>query len=202
LPVRQAFGPLFERYGVQMAITGHDHAFERSVPWRESTNRALQAVTYLVTGGGGGKLYTAGQSLWTARSRSVHHYVRVRISGCVLSMSAIGTDGVAFDQFTLDRCVQRSDAGVPTVRITSPASNARVSGSVVIAASATDDTRVEKVDFLVDGVLKKADITSPYSLTWDSRTVTAGTHTIEARAYDLAGNRVRSAPVTVTTTGS
>jgi hypothetical protein len=202
LSVRAAFGPLFERYGVQMAISGHDHGFERSVPWRESTDRTRQAVTYVVTGGGGGKLYPFGRSSWTARSASVHHYVRAKVSGCVLSFNAVGTSGAVFDQFTLDRCVQQSDAGLPTVRVTSPANNARVSGSVVIAAAASDDTRVEKVDILIDGALKKADITSPYSLSWDSRTVAAGTHTIEARVYDLAGNKVRSTKVTVTTTGS
>ena len=37
---------------------------------------------------------------------------------------------------------------------------------------------------------------------WDSRTVSAGTHTIQARAYDIDGNRVSSTAVTVTTTGS
>ena len=202
LAVRAAFGPLFERHGVQMAISGHDHGFERSVPWRESTDRTRQAVTYIVTGGGGGKLYPFGRSSWTARSASVHHYVRVKVSGCVLSFDAVNTSGAVFDQFTLDRCLQASDAGVPTVRITSPANNAKVSGVVTVAMAATDDTRIEKVDLWVDGVLKTLDRTSPYSVSWDSRTVAAGVHTLEARAYDLDGNRVRSTKVTVTTTGS
>jgi hypothetical protein len=201
LAVRQAFSPLFEKYGVQLALTSHDHGFERSVPWRESTNRSFQAVTYVITGGGGASLYPFGTSAWTARSASTHHYVRVNISGCVLQLDAIRADGVRFDQFTLDRCEQRSDAGAPTVRVASPANNATVSGAITITATATDDTRVEKVDLLVDGVLKKADLTSPYSVSWDSRTVAAGAHTIEARVYDLAGNKV-SSKVLVTTTGS
>jgi hypothetical protein len=202
LPVRQAFGPLFEKYGVQMAISGHDHGFERSVPWRESTNRAFQGVTYVVTGGAGAKLYPMGTSAWTARSASKHHYVRMDVSGCVLQFEAIGTDGVRFDRFTLDRCVQRSDAGDPTVRITSPANNATVSGVITVAVAATDDTRVEKVDLWVDGVWKALDRSSPYTPRWDSRSVPAGTHTLEARVYDLAGNKVRSAKVTARTTGS
>jgi hypothetical protein len=201
LAVRQAFGPLLERYGVQLALVSHDHIFERSVPWRESTDRAQQGVTYVVTGGGGGALYPVGMAAWTARSASRHHYVRTNISGCVLTLDAIGTDGVSFDRFTLDRCIQRSDAGNPTVRITSPANNAKVSGVITVAIAATDDTRVEKVDLWVDGVLKGLDRTSAYSITWDSRTVPAGTHRLEARAYDLAGNKVRSTIITVTTTG-
>ena len=34
------------------------------------------AVTYVVSGGGGARLYAVGQSSWTARSVSAHHYVR------------------------------------------------------------------------------------------------------------------------------
>ena len=202
LTVRQAFTPLFEAHGVQMAVTGHDHGFERSVPWRESTDRTKQAVTYIVTGGGGSRLYAMKTSAWTVRSASVHHYIRVSVSGCVLSHEAVRADGVVFDRFTLDRCKQASDAGNPTVRITSPIAGASVSGTIAVNISATDDTRVEKVDLFVDGGLVGLDRTSPYAVSWNSRTVPAGTHTLEARAYDLAGNRVSSAKVTVTSTGS
>ena len=201
LTVRQAFGPLFEKYGVQMVITGHDHAFERSVPWRASTDRTKQAVTYIVTGGAGAKLYSVRISPWTARSISKNHYMRVNVSGCVLSHEAVGADGVVFDRFTLDRCLQASDAGSPTVRITSPSGGASLSGTVTVNISATDDTRVEKVDLFVDGVLVGLDRSYPYAVSWNSRTVAAGSHVLEARAYDLAGNRVSSAKVSVSTTG-
>ena len=32
-----AFGPLFERYGVDLVLSGHEHDYERTVPIREST---------------------------------------------------------------------------------------------------------------------------------------------------------------------
>jgi acid phosphatase type 7 len=202
LAVRQAFGPVMEQYGVQLALTAHEHNYERTVPWRESTNRALQAVTYVVSGGGGARLYPAGIASWTAYSRSDYHYLRVYINGCVLRTENVDRYGVVRDPFTLDRCAQASDAGAPTVRVTSPASGARLSGVVTLTASATDDVRVEKVDFRIDGVLRAIDRTATYSYTWDSRTVAAGTHTIQARAYDIDGNRVSSTTVTVTTTGT
>jgi hypothetical protein len=107
-----------------------------------------------------------------------------------------------FDTFTLDRCSQALDAASPTVRVTGPANEATVSGVVPIAASASDDIRVVKVDFWVDGVLRGVDRTASYSYSWDSRRVAAGRHTIEARAYDVDGNRVRSASISVTTTGN
>lgn len=203
LAVRQAFGPLFEQHGVQLAISAHEHTYERTTPWRESTNRARQAVTYIVTGGGGARLYPAGYAAWTAYAKSDYEYLRVNVTGCVLTTTAVKTNGSTLDTFTLDRCAQAADVAHPTVRITSPGSGARVSGTIAVTAAASDDVRVVKVDFWVDGVLKYVDRTSPYSYpSWNTAAAAAGTHRLEARAYDIDGNRVSSATVTVTTTGS
>ena len=120
----------------------------------------------------------------------------------MLRTETVDRYGAVRDPFTLDRCAQASDAGPPTVRITSPTNGRTVSGVVTISATAADDVRVEKVDFWIDGVLKKLDRTPTYSYAWDSRTVAAGTHKIQARAYDIDGHRVWSAAVSVTTTGS
>jgi hypothetical protein len=200
--VRQAFGPLLEAHGVQLAITAHEHVYERSVPWRESTNRSRQAVTYVLTGGGGARLYPAGSAAWTAFSKSDYQYLRVNVSGCVLTLDSIKSNGSKLDTYSLDRCAQANDLADPTVRVTAPSNGATVSGVVTIAANANDDVRVEKVDFLIDGVLKAIDRTASYSYSWDSRTVAAGMHRIEARAHDIDGNRVSSTVVTVTSTGS
>jgi len=202
LAVRQAFGPILEQHGVQLALTAHEHTYERTVPWRVSPDRSRQAVTYIVTGGGGARLYATSIAAWTAYSQARYQYLRVTADGCVLTTVAVDTGGGTFDPFTLDRCAQSSDAASPTVRVVAPAGGATVSGVVSIAATATDDVRVEKVDFLIDGVLRSIDRTASYSYSWDSRTVPAGTHTIEARAHDIDGNRVSSTRVTVTTTGS
>jgi hypothetical protein len=201
LTVRQVFGPVLEQYGVQLAVTAHEHVYERTVPWRESSDRTRQAVTYIISGGGGARLYPAGKAAWTSYSKSDYQYLRVTVNGCVLTTVAVAQSGT-FDPFTLDRCAQANDVADPTVRVTSPSNGATVSGIVTIAATATDDVRVEKVDFWIDGVLKAIDRTAAYSYAWDSRTVAAGSHRIEARAYDIDGNRVSSTIVTVTSTGS
>jgi hypothetical protein len=197
--VRQAFGPLFEKHGVQLVLSAHDHGYERSVPWRTSTDVNQQAVTYVVTGGGGGPLYAVSRSAWTAVSASRHHYVKVAVSGCTAAISAIGTSGSAFDAKTLDRCAQATDAGAPTVSFSSPASGATVSGTVTVTASATDDVRVEKVDLYVNGRYYKSDLSSPYSFTWNTGGVATGTNTLELRAYDIDGRRAtRTRTLTVT----
>lgn len=89
------------------------------------------------------------------------------------------------------------DTVAPTTSITSPARNATLRGTVTLAASASDDVGVTRVDFLVDGVVRASDTTSPYSTSWSSRTVRNGTHTVQSRAYDAAGHATTSASVSV-----
>jgi len=189
LAVRAAFGPLFEQYHVQVVLTGHEHGFERTVPWRESTNTSRQAVTYVVTAGAGATLYPIGRSAWTAFSRSANNYVRATVSPTDITLEAISSDGVVFDRFTLDRALQASDASAPTVSIVSPASGAVLTGTETIDVNADDDTRVEKVDLWVDGQLRSIDLTAPYSFSLNTTTLANGTHTLEARAYDINGRR-------------
>ena len=189
LAIRQAFGPLFERYGVQLVLNGHEHAYERTVPWRESTDASRQAVTYFVTGGAGAALYTTGRSAWTAYSRAVHHFLRGSISAGEAMIEAVGTNGSVIDRFVLNLDLQQADTAVPTVSITSPSAGAVLSGVDTIDVIADDDSRVEKVDLWVDGALRSIDLTAPYSFTLDTRTLANGAHTIQARAYDIDGKR-------------
>ncbi len=192
LPVRQAFGPLFERYNVQLVVSGHEHSYERSVPWRESSNTSWQAVTYIVTGGGGGGLYPTGDNPWTAFSRSAHHYVRATISASSLTLEAVGATGTVFDRFTLNRGVQEDDGAAPTVSVAAPASGTILSGTERIEATADDDGRIEKVDLWVDGKLTAIDHTAPYDFSLSTTSFANGSHVLEVRAYDIDGRRASS----------
>jgi hypothetical protein len=80
------------------------------------------------------------------------------------------------------------DATPPTVAITAPVGGSTVSGSVALAATAADNVGVSKVEFRADGVLLGTDTTAPYTGTWDATTASVGSHTIQARAIDAAGN--------------
>jgi hypothetical protein len=109
LAVRAAFGPLFERYHVDLVLSGHDHDYERSVPTRVSTNPSDGFVTYIVTGGGGAALYTVTTgNPWTAYVSSRVEYVKGHADACTLTLQAIGLDGAAFDSTTLSHCPQPS----------------------------------------------------------------------------------------------
>ena len=90
------------------------------------------------------------------------------------------------------------DTVAPTAAITAPTGGATVSGSVTVAATASDNVGVAGVQFLLDNnALGAEDTTSPYSVSWNTTTAANGTHTLVARARDVNGNTALSAPVTV-----
>jgi hypothetical protein len=68
------------------------------------------------------------------------------------------------------------------------ASESGSSGTLTLAASASDDVGVSRVEFYVDGALKATDSSAPYQASLDSTTLADGSHTLVARAYDAAGN--------------
>ncbi|WP_246043772.1 Ig-like domain-containing protein [Geomonas edaphica] len=90
-----------------------------------------------------------------------------------------------------------SDVTAPTVSLTSPVNNVTVSGSVNIAASASDNVGVSRVEFYLNNALLSATNMSPYSYSWDSRGVANGIYTLTAKAYDAAGNLGLSQNVTI-----
>lgn len=86
----------------------------------------------------------------------------------------------------------------PTVSITAPANNANLSGSVNVTANASDDKAVTGVQFKLDGAnLGAVDTTAPYSVAWDTKTVTKGTHVLTAVATDGDSASTTSASVSV-----
>jgi hypothetical protein len=96
----------------------------------------------------------------------------------------------------MGRTLAGPDVTAPVASLTNPKPGQVMTGPLTLQATATDDNAVQKVEFLVDGALKGTDAAAPYALSWDARTVAAGTHTVTARAWDYAGN-MSSATVAV-----
>ena len=88
------------------------------------------------------------------------------------------------------------DTTAPSVTMVSPGDT--VSGMVTLEATATDNQAVSEVRFLVDGVVVGTDNAAPYSVSWDSVTVSNGMVALTAEADDEAGNTGVSAAVNVT----
>lgn len=104
---------------------------------------------------------------------------------------------------TGDNCANL-DAVNPTVSLSAPAGGTSVvSGTpLTISATAADNVGVSKVEFYVDGAMVNSDATAPYSYSWPTNGVAAGSHSLSARAYDAAGNTATSAAVNITLTAS
>jgi hypothetical protein len=86
------------------------------------------------------------------------------------------------------------------VNIGSPASGATVSGTIQVSASVTviGGLTVQGVRFTVDGAnLGAEDTSAPYSVSWNTATVSNGSHTLRAIARDPVGAQWTSDPVTV-----
>jgi len=86
----------------------------------------------------------------------------------------------------------------PATSISYPANNASVSGTVALTASASDNVGVSRVEFYVNGALQGSDTSTPYTSSWNTASLAAGTYTLTSRAYDAAGNVGQSGAVTVT----
>lgn len=101
------------------------------------------------------------------------------------------------------------DSVAPTASMTAPSNGSTVSGVITLSADANDNVGVVGVQFLVDGNPVGAEDTTanPYSISFDTSTLTPGSHSFSARARDAAGNVGNAAAVTATvqtggTTGS
>ncbi|MBK8285656.1 MAG: carbohydrate-binding protein CenC [Ahniella sp.] len=91
--------------------------------------------------------------------------------------------------------VTQGTGGGDTTAPTVSASVTGTAGTITLSATASDNVGVAGVEFLIDGVSRGTDTTSPYSLAFNSTTLTNGTHSLVARAYDAAGNSTNSTAV-------
>ena len=97
---RDAFTPLFERYGVQLVLSGHDHDYQRSRP--------IGATTYVVAGAGAGTRRT-GEAEFTAVSFSWHSYLELGVYPDRIVGRVLNQENRVADEWSLPR--DRTPAG-------------------------------------------------------------------------------------------
>lgn len=87
----------------------------------------------------------------------------------------------------------------PSVSISSPGGGASVSGTVTVAANASDDNGVTRVEFFANGVSIGADTNAAggWSVGWDTTALPNGSYSLTARATDTANQETTSVPVAV-----
>jgi predicted phosphodiesterase len=92
--LQKLWGPVFERYHVDIVFNGHDHDYEHSF---------INGVTYIVTGGGGAPLTNVGHSTWTIYSEKTFHYCLLVVNSTTLAFQAIKPNGLVFDAFSITK---------------------------------------------------------------------------------------------------
>lgn len=89
------------------------------------------------------------------------------------------------------------DRTAPAAALTAPAAGATVSGTVDVAANASDDLELASVEFYAGGTLIATDHSAPYSVSWVTNSLANGAYSLTAVAIDSGGNVTTSAARTV-----
>ena len=115
---------------------------------------------------------------------------------------ALATDSSGNTRASTVQTNRRVDTDGPVASITSPANNARVSGTITMVAAATDPAGVQWVrfDVLIAGnwVAICTDNTATYTCAGDTTQVADGTYQIRVVARDNLGHESTSASTTLT----
>ena len=95
-------------------------------------------------------------------------------------------------------CQEAVDTVPPMVSLANPVDGSTVSHTVLLQAQASDDQGVVRVEFYLDSDLLTTDTQAPFEYVWDTATASQGTHTLQCKAFDQAGNEALSASVMLT----
>jgi thermitase len=98
---------------------------------------------------------------------------------------------------TVSNSAPPADTTAPTETITSPATGAKMSGNASVYVNVADNVGVIRNELYVDGVLVSSSTASPFTTKWNTVKAKTGSHVLQCKAYDAAGNIGLSQTVTV-----
>jgi len=168
-------------------------------------NLTWNAATDAGVGLAGYKVYRGGVEIATTTATS---YSNTGLSaGIQYCYTVAAYDGVGNTSAqSAQACATTQTGGdttPPTASMTAPSSGSIVKGTITLSANASDNAGVTQVEFYRDGTtLVATDTTSPYSVNFDTTTITGGSHSFFAKAYDAANNTGNSSSVSVTVDNS
>jgi hypothetical protein len=106
--------PIVDQFAVDLVVAGHDHNYQRSWPlrggrvvdaWQDPVFESPQGAVYIVTGGGGTRLYAeraeAIQRPLFKVFQAKHHAVAIDFTELSLSLRALTPGGEVLDEFTI-----------------------------------------------------------------------------------------------------
>jgi len=99
---RWAWQPLFQKYGVDLVFTGHDHHYQRTYPIGSAFAGPSSAAVHFTVGGGGAPLYAAKDYPYTRVQTKVYNALLLDFEGTALQGRAVDPEGKEIDSFRLD----------------------------------------------------------------------------------------------------
>jgi hypothetical protein len=105
--IRKLWGDLFDKYHVDLALQGHDHAYLRTYPMRDGrpTDTTAEGTVYIVSVSGT-KYYDQGEFDYTEvgmTRTSTYQVLDIQISGDRLVYRAYDIDGDLRDDFVIEK---------------------------------------------------------------------------------------------------
>ncbi len=210
LTVRQELSPLFDRWGVDMVVTGHAHFYERTFPVRSdgtplSTDSLLYvspgAPIYVITGGGGAdprSTCSANKQVWSVTCQTVYEFLKIHVTSSYVQVATIGIDGKTLDGFTL-MSASVGDTVVPS-QPQNLTATARTAAEVDLSwEPSVDNVAMAGYDIYRDAI--KIDSAGWWATGYSDITVTPSTtHTYTVVAFDSSRNPSEASnPLTITT---
>ena len=153
-----------------------------SANFASSTGRTVAAVALIegVPGSSGSTALLAETAQATITPKAGEHFYYAKITqddGKILWSAPIWVTQT-------DDGGGSTDSQAPSVAV----SVAGSSGTVQFSAKASDNVGVSKVEFYVDGALKGSVNADPFNLAFNTVGLSNGSHSLQAKAYDAAGN--------------
>ena len=103
-PQRYVWQPIFDKYGVDLVLNGHDHYYTRTYPIGYLGTTPKKGVRHIVTGGGGASLYDVVEKRdYMETVKKAHHAVIIDFKGDKLDVVVKDTNGNNIDSFSMDR---------------------------------------------------------------------------------------------------
>ncbi len=107
-PQRWVWQEVFEEYGVDLVVNGHDHYYQRTYAIGNYKGKPSRGIYYLLSGGGGAPNYPIVPKVHAANRRSVHHITVMDFQGDRIIGRAIDDEGNVFDAFIYDKEAENS----------------------------------------------------------------------------------------------
>ena len=132
-------------------------------------------------------------------SKSRHAGISLLVVGlAAAALTACGGSGMGYVSTTMTGTGTTTTTTPSSITLASPGTSVNRTVTLTATPVAGMGVTVTKVTFMVDGASIGSATMSPYTVQWDTSTVTDGTHSLMAEVADSAGKMVASSAVSVT----